>query len=271
MQITKAMELVASSKFRHAKDRAETAEPFYRSIYQLMAEIASEDPYFNSQYVHKQTADGAVLLIVIAGDRGLAGGFNSAILRMAQARIDEVRAQGGNPIVMPIGQKAVDYFVRRGEKLLKTYDHVAEHASIYLAMDMAELVLQTYKRHESLCSVELIFTNYVSPIKQLPEHMQVIPLSELPELDQKKSAVEYEPSPEVLFDKLVPQYLAGLIYGAIAESFASEQAARRTAMENATDNATEMIDNLSLQYNRARQSAITQEITEIVGGANAQQ
>ena len=83
--------------------------------------------------------------------------------------------------------------------------------------------------------------------------------------------MEYEPSPEVLFDKLVPQYLAGLIYGAIAESFASEQAARRTAMENATDNATEMIDNLSLQYNRARQSAITQEITEIVGGANAQQ
>lgn len=271
MQITKAMELVASSKFRHAKERAEAVKPFFESTYKLMAEIAAEDPYFNSQYVHKRAEQGAALLIVIAGDRGLAGGFNSNVLRMAQERINEVMADGGNPVVLPIGQKAADYFARKDVKVLKSYDHIAEHANIYLAMDMAELVLNTYKRHESIQSVELIYTAYVSPISQVAQRMQMIPLTGLAGTNPRRCAVEYEPSPEAVFDKLVPQYASGLIYGAIVESFASEQAARRTAMENATDNATEMIDKLSLQYNRARQGAITQEITEIVGGANAQQ
>ncbi|MBQ8010253.1 MAG: ATP synthase F1 subunit gamma [Oscillospiraceae bacterium] len=270
MQITKAMELVASSKFRHARERAEAAQPFFNATYKLMAEIAAEDPYFNSQYVHKRMENGAVLLIVIAGDRGLAGGFNSNVLKMAQARIDEVKAQGGNPIVMPIGQKAVDYFARHEVKVLKAYDHVAEHASIYLAMDMAELVLQNYERHESLQSVEMVYTNYVSPLMQEAQKIGMIPLENLAGSHPRNCAVEYEPSAEEVFDRLVPQYLAGLIYGGIVESFASEQAARRTAMENATDNAEEMIDSLSLLYNRARQGAITQELTEIVGGANAQ-
>ena len=271
MQITKAMELVASSKFRHARERAEAAQPFFEATYKLMAEIAAEDPFFNSQYVNPRTENGSALLIVIAGDRGLAGGFNSNVLRLAQSRIEEITAQGGTPLVMPIGQKAVDHFSRRNVKILQTYDHVAEHASIYLAMDMADLILKNYKRHTSLQSVEILFTNYVSPILQVAERLQIIPLTDLPGSHPRRCAVEYDPSPEAVFDKLVPQYVAGLIYGAIVESFASEQAARRTAMENATDNATEMIDTLSLQYNRARQGAITQEITEIIGGANAQQ
>ncbi|MBR0484496.1 MAG: ATP synthase F1 subunit gamma [Oscillospiraceae bacterium] len=271
MQITKAMELVASSKLRKAKERAEAAQPFFEATYKLMAEIAAEDPYFNSQFVRKRTDTGACLLIVIAGDRGLAGGFNSNVLKIAQARINEIKKQGGNPIVMPIGQKAVDYFENRDVKILKAYDHIAEHMNIYLAMDMAELILNTYKRHESLQTVEIVFTNYVSPIMQVAQKMEVIPLDEMPGSHPRRCAVEYEPSPEEVFDKLVPRYVASLLYGAIVESFASEQAARRTAMENATDNATEMIDNLSLQYNRARQGAITQELTEIVSGANAQQ
>ncbi|MBR1530254.1 MAG: ATP synthase F1 subunit gamma [Oscillospiraceae bacterium] len=271
MQITKAMELVASSKLRKAKDRAEAAQPFFEATYKLMSEIAAEDPYFNSQFVRKRTDTGACLLIVIAGDRGLAGGFNSNVLKIAQARINEIKNQGGNPIVMPIGQKAVDYFENKDVKILKAYDHIAEHMNIYLAMDMAELILNTYKRHESLQTVEIVFTNYVSPIMQVAQKMEVIPLDEMPGSHPRRCAVEYEPSPEEVFDKLVPRYVASLLYGAIVESFASEQAARRTAMENATDNATEMIDNLSLLYNRARQGAITQELTEIVSGANAQQ
>ncbi|MDE6730173.1 MAG: ATP synthase F1 subunit gamma [Oscillospiraceae bacterium] len=273
MQITKAMELVASSKLRKAKERAENAKPFFEATYKLMAEIASEDRYFDSQYVHKRMEDArsAVLLIVIAGDRGLAGGFNANVFRLAQTRIDEVRSQDGNVIVMPIGQKAVDYFANKEIKVLTAYDHVAEHMNIYLAMDMADLIIRTYQRHASLQSVELIFTNYVSPILQVAQKMNVIPLEELAGNPSRRCAVEYEPSPEAVFEKLVPRYVASLLYGAIVESFASEQASRRTAMENATDNATEMIDQLSLLYNRARQGAITQEITEIVGGASAQQ
>lgn len=271
MQITKAMELVASSKLRKAKERAENAKPFFEATYKLMAEIASEDRYFDSQYVHKRTEQSAVLLIVIAGDRGLAGGFNANVFRLAQARIDEVRNSGGNVVVIPIGQKAVDYFSNKEIKILKAYDHVAEHMNIYLAMDMADLIIRTYQRHVSLQSVELIFTNYVSPILQVAQKMEVIPLEELAGTNSRRCAVEYEPSPEAVFEKLVPRYVASLLYGAIVESFASEQASRRTAMENATDNATEMIDQLSLLYNRARQGAITQEITEIVGGASVQQ
>lgn len=271
MQITKAMELVASSKLRRAKERAEATQPFFEATYKLMSEIAAEDPYFNSQFVRKRTEKGACLLIVIAGDRGLAGGFNSNVLKIAQARINEIKNQGGNPIVMPVGQKAVDYFENRDVKILKAYDHIAEHMNIYLAMDMADLILNTYKRHESLQTVEIVFTNYVSPILQVAQKMEVIPLDEMAGSHPRRCAVEYEPSPEEVFDKLVPRYVASLLYGAIVESFASEQAARRTAMENATDNATEMLDNLSLQYNRARQGAITQELTEIVSGANAQQ
>lgn len=271
MQITKAMELVASSKFRRAKERAEAAGPFFSATYKLMAEIAAEDPYFNSQFVRKPRDNGAELLLVIAGDRGLAGGFNSNVFKLAQARIEEVSAKGGNPLVIPIGQKAVDFFQHKDVKVLHSYDHVAEHASIYLGMDIADLVLNTYKRHDSVQSVKMVFTNYVSPIVQEAQIISVIPLMGLTEGPSRPGAVEYEPSAETVFEQLVPQYLSGMIYGAIVESFASEQAARRTAMENATDNATEMIDTLSLQYNRARQSAITQEITEIVGGASAQQ
>ena len=263
MQITKAMELVASSKLRKAKDRAEAAQPFFEATYKLMSEIAAEDPYFNSQFVRKRTDTGACLLIVIAGDRGLAGGFNSNVLKIAQARINEIKKQGGNPIVMPIGQKAVDYFENKEVKILKAYDHIAEHMNIYLAMDMAELILNTYKRHESLQTVEIVFTNYVSPIMQVAQKMEVIPLDEMPGSHPRRCAVEYEPSPEEVFDKLVPRYVASLLYGAIVESFASEQAARRTAMESASDNAEEMINNLSLLYNRARQAMITQELTEI--------
>ncbi len=270
MQITKAMELVASSKFRHARERAESTQPYFEAIYKLMAEIAAEDPYFSSTYVRQRSDQGAALLIVIAGDRGLAGGFNSNVFKLAQARINEITANGGNPIVIPIGQKAVDYFARRNVKVLRSFDHVAEHYTIYQAMDLAELVISTYERHDSLQSVELVFTNYVSPIVQEAQLMKVMPLDNMAGSHPRNCAVEYEPSPEEVFDKLVPQYVAGLIYGAVVESFASEQAARRTAMENATDNAEEMIDNLSLQYNRARQGAITQELTEIVGGANAQ-
>ena len=271
MQITKAMELVASSKLRRAKERAEAAQPFFEATYKLMAEIAAEDPYFNSQFVRKRTETGACLLIVIAGDRGLAGGFNSNVLKIAQNRIQEIQKQGGNPIVLPIGQKAVDYFQNKNIKILQSYDHIAEHMHIYLAMDIAELILTTYQRHESLQSVELVFTNYVSPILQVAQKMNVIPLDDFPGTSPRHCAVEYEPSAEEVFDKLVPRYVASLIYGAVVESFAAEQASRRSAMENATDNATEMLDQLSLLYNRARQGAITQELTEIVSGANAQQ
>lgn len=272
MQITKAMELVASSKLRRAKERADNARPFFEALYQIMWEITSEDSAFSSIFTDKQNNDGSTLIIVIAGDRGLAGGFNSNILKLAQKRIDEIKAENGSAVVIPIGKKAVEYFSKQNIKIVAQYENIAEHIKINHVMEISEKIINAYTAGK-INRVEIIFTNYVSPLLQEARLMSVLPVENTTgqPAPENKRVTNYEPSPEAVFDTLIPKYVAGIIYGAAADSFASEQAARRMAMENATDNASEMIDNLSLIYNRARQSSITQEITEIVGGASAQE
>lgn len=266
MQITKAMQLVSSSKFKRAKDKADSAMPFFNAVYETMSEIASQDRFFNSAYVRGNDSD-VILMIVIAGDRGLAGGYNSNAIKLALSRLNET---GGNPVIIPIGKKAVEFFSKHNYKILRSYENIGEHMTIYKAMDIAEIIIESYKKHKSIGRVELIFTDYISPISQEARHISVIPLEKIAG-EPSHSVTRYEPSANEVFDELVPKYIAGLIYGAVVCSFASEQASRRNAMENASDNAEEMIENLSLIYNRARQSAITQEITEIIGGAEAQE
>ena len=268
MQITKAMELVASSKLRRAKEKAERAEPFFNMLYQMMCQIVAESGDFQSTFLHH--TGGAVLLIAIAGDRGLAGGFNTNVFKQVQIRMEELRNAGREPVVIAIGRKAVEYFQRRNVRILAEFENIGEDITVYKALDIAERIVTLYERGD-IQAVELIYTNYVSPLVQEAHHMHVMPVEHLEHAPGGYHALTtYEPSPEAVFDALIPKYLAGMLYCAVIESFAAEQAARRLAMENATDNATEMITDLSLVYNRARQSAITQEITEIVSGANAQ-
>lgn len=267
MQITKAMELVASSKFRKAKEKADTAMPFFNAVYETMSEIAAQDRFFHSVYTRKSNSSDTSLIIVIAGDRGLAGGYNSNAIKLAEQRIAEL---GGNAVIMPIGKKAVEYFTKHNAKILKSFENIGENMTIYNAMGIADIIIDTYNKHKSVGRVELVYTEYISPLVQKARTISVIPLSDLEEQPKCNSVTRYEPSSSAVFDELIPKYIAGLVYGAVVCSFASEQASRRMAMENATDNATEIIDNLSLIYNRARQTAITQEITEIVGGASAQ-
>ena len=269
MQITKAMELVASSKLRRAKEKAERAEPFFNMLYQMMCQIVAESGDFQSTFLQHHTG-GAVLLIAIAGDRGLAGGFNTNVFKQVQIRMEELRTAGREPVVIAIGRKAVEYFQRRNVRILAEFENIGEDITVYKALDIAERVVALYEKGD-IQAVELIYTNYVSPLVQEAHHMHVMPVEHLEHAPGGYHALTtYEPSPEAVFDALIPKYLAGMLYCAVIESFAAEQAARRLAMENATDNATEMITDLSLVYNRARQSAITQEITEIVSGANAQ-
>lgn len=269
MQITKAMELVASSKLRRAKEKAERAEPFFNMLYQMMCQIVAESGDFRSTFLQHHTG-GAVLLIAIAGDRGLAGGFNSNVFKQVQIRMEELRTAGREPVVIAIGRKAVEYFQRRNVRILAEFENIGEDITVYKALDIAERIVTLYEKGD-VQAVELIYTNYVSPLVQEAHHMHVMPVEHLEHAPGGYHALTtYEPSPEAVFDALIPKYLAGMLYCAVIESFAAEQAARRLAMENATDNATEMITDLSLVYNRARQSAITQEITEIVSGANAQ-
>lgn len=266
MQITKAMELVASSKLRKAKERAEICRPYYKDLYRTLQHIAVDNTEFYSVFAREAVSD-KYCFVVVAGDRGLAGGYNANMFK----KVEEVSA-GKDYIVLPIGKKAVEYFQRKGTEILT--DAFAEVADVSVAdcFEIAHLLSGEFKKG-TFGHIELCFTTFVSMLSQQPQVSSLLPLTDLAEDepddldDAARSLILYEPNSMEVFEAIVPEYLAGLIYGGVCESLASELAARRMAMEAATSNAEEMIDKLNLYYNRARQASITQEITEIVGGA----
>ena len=266
MQITKAMELVASSKLRKAKERAEICRPYYKDLYRTLQHIAVDNTEFYSVFAREAVSD-KYCFVVVAGDRGLAGGYNANMFK----KVEEVSA-GKDYVVLPIGKKAVEYFQRKGTEILT--DAFAEVADVSVAdcFEIAHLLSGEFKKG-TFGHIELCFTTFVSMLSQQPQVSSLLPLTDLAEDapddldDAARSLILYEPNSMEVFDAIVPEDLAGLIYGGVCESLASELAARRMAMEAATSNAEEMIDKLNLYYNRARQASITQEITEIVGGA----
>ena len=260
MQITKAMQLVASSKLRRAKERALAAQPFFAALYDTMSDI-SNDPAFTSVYTKKKVLR-STLFVVIAGDRGLAGGFNSNVLKLAASKIGDLTEKKENVSVIAVGRKAIEFCDKRGYDVVGRFPQVAESLNIVDAEDISDLIIEKF-RCGYYDQVDLVYTTFMSALTQEPVAMSVLPVEDLSTGVRSKSLIEYDPSPEEVFDGLVPQYLTGLIFAAVVDSFASEQAARRTAMESASDNAEEMINNLSLLYNRARQAMITQELTEI--------
>lgn len=267
MQITKAMELVASSKLRKAKEKVEKARPFFETLYDTMYEAAANNRDFSSVYTTKREVK-KVGVIVVAGDRGLAGGYNANVLKYAMNVVKEK-----NAIVIPIGKKVTDYFVRRGVEVHQNIYHHAEGLYMEDAQDIAQMIAYMFKANE-LDEVYIVYTKFVSMLTQVPSQLKLLPLNfEKPENTSAEKQIPvstlYEPSLEDLFEIIVPQYLTGLIFGAVTESYASEQGARRIAMEAASDNAQTVIGELNLKFNRARQAAITQEISEIVSGANA--
>ncbi len=269
MQITKAMELVASSKLRKAKERADRAKPFFDTLYETMCEIVSGTNELSSEYMKKRDVK-SVALIVIAGDRGLAGGFNSNNLKLAYARAREIASEGKTVKIIAIGKKSAEFFEKREFEVLKKYIDVAESMTIYKAMSIISDLLIYYA--DGICdAVEIFYTSFLTTLSQEVKSLELLPFKIEKKTDGKATVkTEYEPSAEAVFDRIVPEYLTGILYGAVVDSFAAEQAARRTAMESATDNAGEIIADMSLLYNRARQSSITSEIIDIIGGAQAQ-
>lgn len=260
-QITKAMQLVATSKMRRAKERAMAVQPYFETLFNAMCDI-SRDSNFTSVFTTK-VEKKKTLMIVIAGDRGLAGGFNVNVLKKAAAKADDLVQKGRTVSIMAVGKKSVEYFTKRSYNVTDTFSGIAEGVSMYSVMDIAQDIAQRFKQGE-FDSVDLIYTTFVSAITQEPCEMAILPVENFTSWEQQRHATPvYDPSPEEVFEGMVPSYLCGLLYSAIVDSFASEQAARRAAMESASDNADEMIANLSLMYNRARQAQITQEITEI--------
>lgn len=261
-QITKAMEMVAASKLRGAQDRAVSSRPYFETLYATMNDIADSTMDFVSPYLRRK--EGKTLYIVIAGDRGLAGGYNSNVLKLAWGKM-----QSAPSAVLPIGKKALDFFRQRGAEILTDGYAVAGEVSVGDCFSAAKLLSRRFLDGE-FTSVQLVYTHFASMLSQLPCEMELLPIRVSGQKDNRpKKFVLYESGPLSVFDAIVPEYLGGILYGALCESVASEQAARRMAMDSATKNAEEMIDDLSLKYNRARQGAITQEITEIVAGAES--
>jgi len=261
-QITKAMELVAASKLRKAQSRVISSRPYFEILQGAVRDIVRANRDMTSPYLKKRQGN-RVCFVSIAGDRGLAGGYNSNVLKMVMAQLE-----GKEACVVPVGRKSVDFFRNRKIPSLTDKYVEAEKLSIGECFSLAKELCKRYLAGE-FDEVWVGYTNFVSVLSQTPATMRLLPLSPQ-DIDGENSsnAVVYEPNSEEAFAAIVPEYLGGILYGALCESTAAEQAARRSAMDSATQNAEDMIDQLSLKFNRARQAAITQEITEIVAGSN---
>ena len=262
MQITKAMELVASSKMRRAKERVEHSRPYFETLYESLTKIAAADPRARNPYLRRDDIR-RTLLVVIAGDRGLAGGYNANVFKQADA------AEG--PVtVLPIGKRSAEYFAHHGAGLFTPEVLMAADVSVSECFTLSHQITEGFLKGE-YDAVKLCYTRFDSMMTQTATTLEVLPLTieptEAQRAEARRSQILYKPSCEEVFGAIIPEYVAGVLYGAVCESVASELAARRTAMDAATKNAGEMIEHLNLYYNRARQAAITQEITEIVAGA----
>ena len=261
-QITKAMEMVAASKLRHAQARVTNSRPYFEILYNTITDIVNSNSDFSSPYLTERPVK-KTMYVVIAGDRGLAGGYNSNILKLVHGEME-----GKDALVLPIGKKAVDFFRSKGVPSLTDSYAEAADVSIGDCFSIAKQLSKAYLAGE-IDEIHIGYTNFVSVLSQTPAVLRMLPLLQQHDVQRSSSASDilYEPDSVTVFDAIVPEYLGGILYGALCESRAAEQAARRTAMESATQNAEDMIADLSLKFNQARQAAITQEITEIVAGS----
>ena len=261
-QITKAMEMVAASKLRKAQAQVLNSRPYFEILYSTMNDIVDAHKDFSSPYLNQRPVK-KIAYVVIAGDRGLAGGYNSNLLKLAYGEME-----GKSAIVLPIGKKAVDFFKSRGMELVTESYAEAEDISVGDCFTISKMLCREYMAGK-VDEIRVAYTNFVSVLSQTPSTLRLLPLlrTETGREGEMMSDIVYEPDSTEVFDAIVPEYLGGILYGALCESRAAEQAARRTAMDSATKNADEMIADLSLKFNRARQAAITQEITEIVAGS----
>ena len=263
MQITKAMELVATSKLRRAKENVEKSRPFYEILREAINTIRRSGDAKDTPLTKKRS-EGKSLFIVIAGDRGLAGGYNSNIFKLT-----EQLSKNKDSEFLPIGKKATEYLKHRNRKLfsdaLPLTAQVGVGSAMAAANEIYEAFFSGYFRE-----IYLVYTKFVSMMTQLPVYEELLPLVGAEDEDSGQGFDPIiEEEPEQLLLRVVPGYVGGVLYSAVCEAIASESASRRSAMNAANKNAGEMIDMLMLRYNRARQAVITQEITEIVSGAEA--
>ncbi len=269
MKITNAMYLISSSKLKKAKKNFQQTIPYFEQLQSSISSILLHSPDIEHRYFGREedkTEEKRKGFILITGDKGLCGSYNHNVLRLA----DKVLSANGSDTIFTVGQAGAKYFERKNVEIDGEFLYVAQNPSLHWSGSIAEAALNLYDNN-MLDEVYIIYTKMTSSITSEPRLIKVLPLEKYHfnalKHEKIKRIVTYSPSVEIVLDHLVPNYLKGLIFGALTESFSSEQNARMMAMDSATKNARDMLSTLSLAYNRARQAAITQEITEIVGGS----
>ena len=269
-KITRAMKMVAAAKLRKAQETVESFRAYADLTSSILTEVATDKAASDHPLLKRRKPEKS-LVVTIASDKGLCGGFNSNLCRDVQRHVKEATPE---PSISIIGRKARDYFERRPVTIEKIYADVYENPGYETAATIARELAARYADGE-VDRIELAFNEFVSMMSQRPAVRQLLPIV-LPEKEEGQedqwvvpSDFIFEPGRAELLEKLLPQYVEVQVYRAIIESIAAEHAARMTAMDNATSNAGEMIDHLTLVYNRARQSAITSELVDIVGGSEA--
>ena len=267
-RITNSMKLVSAGKLRKAKAIFEKTNENSHYITNTIGELFNSSREVPQEYLEGSREVKTTAYIVVTSARGLCGGFNTNIIREAQREID---SEWEPPVIIAIGSKGKEYFEKHGYNVHSSYLAPPENISFLEAKELVKPILDMYDRKE-IDEVILIYTSFISTMEQEVKNETLLPfkIENDPEMITDSKFIEYEPSVEAVFNYLIPKYVEMKIYSAVVESATCEHAARRMAMENATDNAREMLDTLNLNYNRARQSAITDEIIEIVAGSEAQ-
>lgn len=273
LKITNAMFLISSSNLQKARKQLTDVEPYFQKIGTTISDILHHSPEINHVFFDKRThippEKRKIGYIVITGDKGLAGAYNHNILKLAEEKL----RQSPNTSLFVVGQVGRSYFLEHDIPIDVEFLYTAQNPNVGRARDMAETMLELFRR-EQLDEVYVIFTRMVNSFQMEPTIHKLLPLDPdaFPQEEETSSYnrdVAYVPSVKTVMDRLVPGYVKGDLFGALVQSYCSEQNARMTAMKSSSDNARAMLQTLNLSYNRARQTAITQEITEVVGGAQA--
>ena len=273
LKITNAMYLISSAKVKKARKQLSEVEPYFDRLARTILDIFRHSPELQHRFIeghHKSRGDRKTGFVVITGDKGLAGAYNHNVLKLAESYLERKK----DSTLFLIGQMGRHYFEKKNIPIDGEFMYTAQDPTITRAREISNTLLNLYE-DGALDEIYLVFTRSYSAMRMEPEIIKLLPLDRamlsahrgLSEADQYRDVVRYEPSPEAVLDVLVPGVIKGYLFSALVESFCSEQNARMTAMDSASESAREMLKTLSLEFNRARQGAITQEITEIAGGA----
>jgi F-type H+-transporting ATPase subunit gamma len=275
-QITRAQELIATARIVKAQQKVAASTPYAEEITRAVSAVASRSNASHALTTEREPQAGTrpkAAVLVVTSDRGFCGGYNTNVLREAEQLMQLLREQGKQPVRYVVGRKGVSYNAFRDRPMAGTWVGFSDNPDYTDARAVADEVIEAFLAEDGIDEIHLVSTRFISMLSQQPTTVRILPLQYEETTEPPAGGVfplyEFEPSPERVLDALLPHYVRARIYNAMLQSAASEHAARRRAMKSATDNASDLIDNLTRLANAARQADITQEISEIVGGANA--